>query len=399
MDNLGGHRSTYGITAENIRAKAKADALMRGEGGQLDYDVISKGLDAEYNQYNINSNIKDAAEYNFAERALGAAWELGMKVQIPYVSRKFFQYWTPMESYKRNVLQGSKDSYWNTPIQSFVEPEMQMMAATTSPVQGAVTGGFIGSFAGPIGGVLGMAAGSLYGTGRGMLEQANIIDPFVKEDVFKARTAERYIDDMKMISAQAEYQQTGNVAAQKMYNTTLMGSMAIGKPEYGYLKGLARKERAYVSSIVESGNEEMQQEIERYLPDTNRKAAQGVMSETGQSRYYDMQREEPTYDGPALDWNVVNDDHLMDKMKYQFIDDMGGNAYLSGLGWKNQMVGFKVSKGLSDMRNPALKNNQTLAFGEAALKDVIYGAIREVQSTAIVSVFPDSVDDIIIEVT
>lgn len=391
----------YGITEQNEEMKKKADLIRRGIPTDADYEVIRKGLDMEYNMFNINSNIKDAAAYSPVERLIGAGYEALLKVQVPYVSRKFMQYWTPMEAYKRNVLQGSKDSFWNNPAESFFNPMIDQTLAATNPIQGFIQGGMIGSIAGGAPGMFaGGIAGSIYGTARGIGEAIGAVNPYVKPEIEGLRNIERYIDDLKAVSARQEYERTGNLEAFREYQKTLEGSANAQNKFIGTFAGLPQVEKPYVSLIAQTRNEQMINELANYLPEQNAMRLQeyvgNVENEFTVNSYNNPYKN--TYTGPTIDWNVVNDDEYMDKLKYRVISDAGYNARLSGLGWKKQLVQYEQTRNIFDYRNPLFKKQTQDTYSEMTIRDIIYKAMRETGCIGIINVSNNGSETIEVEI-
>jgi len=385
-------KEVYGIDNLNMAAKNKSDAIRRGQNITEDYKIVQKGLDAEYNMFNLNSNIKDASQYSIPERVIGAAWEAGMKVPVPYLSRKLFQHWTPMEAYRYNILQGSKNSYWNTPYESFVQPIVDQTFASADPMSGAIAGATLGSFLGPAGTLFGGMAGGVSGLGRGIYEAAGGA-PYIKQDIAKGREIERYFNDVMAVSAKAEYERSGNIEALKEYNKTLIGSTGYND-YFGSFAGLPKAEKGYISLIAASGDTEQMTDLMRYLPKDNAEALRKYRDQA----YEVYKAPQSTYDGPALEWSLVNNDEAMNKMKYRVLQESGVDAHLSGLGWKNQIYTNEAKNGIIDVRNPQFARDNKYEFSDAAIKNVIYAALRESGCTGMVNIAFDGNNEFNVEI-
>lgn len=270
---------------------------------------------------------------------------------------------------------------------------MSQMVSATNPLQGAVTGAFLGSFAGPMGSFIGGIGGSMYGGVRGIAEGVNLMQPFVRRDIIEARKIERYFDDMKAQSS-LDSAKSGNYNAQKMYESTLIGSQGVNDYR-GSFAGLPSTEKGYVSLIAASGNKAAAEDLMKYLPKENAARLERLIR--GANEIYQGEAKS-TYVGPSMDWNIINDDDSMNKMKYEVMKDSSVNTYVSSLGWKNQIAKFERTNALMDMRNPGLNINRTMVFSDVELKNTIYGIMRECGVTGTINTSPDASEEITVEI-
>lgn len=191
------------------------------------YDPRFKGMrwmspDPEYNSYNMNENIKAAAEYTLPERLVGAVWETAMSYRSP-LHTKLFGIYSPEEMYENEVIVGKGFQGWGSPVESFIRPWSRGLVAADDPIQGALsygTGGMI--LGGPVGAMLGGAFGAVYGTVRGAYERISG-NEYTSNRFQELSEYSEYFDAVKYDRASRMYELTGDTQYLRQMSGTAIG--------------------------------------------------------------------------------------------------------------------------------------------------------------------------------
>ena len=126
---------------------------------------------------NTNTYIKAAADYNLPERMLGSVWEYTSHANT-WLNRKFMNRFSAKELLMYKHIYGTNTTRWESPIKTWIEPNITMAAAPGEDLlstvisnvgQLATFGSFFGVGGGRVGAVFGGAgaAASFLNLGRG----------------------------------------------------------------------------------------------------------------------------------------------------------------------------------------------------------------------------------------
>jgi intein/homing endonuclease len=188
-----------------------------------------------------NENVKSAAQYSLPERAAGAVYSAATSVRTPLHTKVFGNY-NMREQYENRVLLDRDYQSWAQPVDDFVKPYMQGLAAADDPMQGALSYGLGGAvFGGPAFGAVGAITGSVYGAGRGAYESATGTT-YVPEEEQELRRTSRQFDRMKYHRARRLYNATGAQEYREQMQNTAVGWTRQGLDGEGWAKS---RRRAY----------------------------------------------------------------------------------------------------------------------------------------------------------
>lgn len=188
-----------------------------------------------------NENVKSAAQYSLPERAAGAVYSAATSVRTPLHTKVFGNY-NMREQYENRVLLDRDYQSWAQPVDDFVKPYMQGLAAADDPMQGALSYGLGGAvFGGPAFGAVGAITGSVYGAGRGAYESATGTT-YVPEEEQELRRTSQQFDRMKYHRARRLYNATGAQQYREQMQNTAVGWTRQGLDGEGWAKS---RRRAY----------------------------------------------------------------------------------------------------------------------------------------------------------
>lgn len=298
--------------------------------------------DAEYTQLNINEHIKAAAEYSLPERIAGGVWESFSHANVPLVN-KFWGYKTPLEHYQENVMYGSKNSFWQKPYESFMEPMFRGMLGQDTPLGGlnkwAVPGFLVGGPVGAIGmGALGAVYGSLHGL-SGKTYMPNIIQ--------KQRDISTYFDNINYEKNKRLYEQTGDDQYFQNMQQTMTGYNKNPNQRnfVNLFKAVQRPEKDYLDAFINTTNPQERNEILKLIPND----LQGIlknkwgMSDNVQRGFDTNESYFKTHQLPDANWKGWSPDFPIQDFQTVTMKQEGLDAHTIGMGWYEQERRIKNS--------------------------------------------------------
>lgn len=299
--------------------------------------------DIDYEQLNMNENIKAAANYNIIERTIGGAYERVMHLNTP-LHTKLFNMRSPLEHYQRTKFYGSQDAFWNKPYQDIIAPMFRQSFASKGPGQGAASLGWLGyvglgGFGGGAGGALiGSAVGALYGAANEVIGP----DAWVPEEVQKRREVESYFDQLKYIRARNLYDMTGD----QKYITEAEETMTAVRNR-GYVAGmrsvmrsLSNFDKPYFNAFIREGSKAEREQILKYVPlDVSKLLRrQWDLRDTGVAGKILSKGHSDIYADyvPNIEWSGFGPREELSDIQVKTMEEESLDAHDSGLGWYDQ---------------------------------------------------------------
>lgn len=322
--------------------------------------------DTTYELWSENTNIKAAANYSFAERVAGAAWERGIQMDTP-LNTKLWNYKSPLQHYRSTKIYGTEAASWNRPYQDFLKPMATKAMSTDNPVDAAAAFGWIGAMG--FGGMGNMAIpGAVFG---GMFGAAKTVvgdDGWIPDEVNKKREIERNFDQLKYQKAMYMYENTGDERYKTEADNTLWNirntgyDVGVGQA----MKSLSPFEKPYFLSWIKETNPIEREKILEMVPDdvgNLLKSNWGMSHDLPQPSKYNAMV-------PNADWEGMMPDNNLDDIQLKTIEQAGLRANDFGLGWYDQQRRVAASQfELNPVKDPSqvMSSNNGAAQVKAAL--------------------------------
>jgi len=355
------------------------------------YDKRFQGTDwiapsAEYTSYNLNENIRAAAEYSLTERAVGAVWEKLMSYRTP-LHTKFFGVYSPEEMYDNEVVLGKGFQGWGNPVESFIKPWTRGALSATGPVQGALSWGAGGALVGgPFGATVGAAVGAAYGTAHGLAR--TITGTEYKPDHFEELSEySEYFDVVKYDKASRMYDLTKDSRYLRQMSQTAVGFGAFaqnpeemnqtnryayqaynmqGTPNYGHhspwggqdtagdtsyraqldlgvtFSAIPYWDRPFFTAFMNERDPERRQQILRKVDASMARVLSKTWNESRDSAFDATQYFE-THQRPLATDPIMQPSANMDFFEMKTVESAGLDSHDFGLGWRDQVKAAEQS--------------------------------------------------------
>jgi len=300
-------------------------------------------------QMNLNKNIKAASEYSDIERILGAAYEALQNVEIPFFTRKFFNYRSPLEAYEQDIVYGSANSYWNNPVNSFIGPAVRSFYRRDDIISSSLASAtFFGTMLGPtfigVGATLG-AIGSAVKNVAGAFGKY-----FIPPSIERMRDINQTFDNLEYIRAKQAYDDTNMRTFAEQANETVRGQLAnlSSMTVASAMKAVYKPEQKYFLGMYQTEDIEERKKMLGILPpDVGAMLSNLWNMDKNTNRNTTFVRKRFNYGPNSNIWadnsysGVGLEDNL-DDIKYDVMKREGLDYHLVGLGWQDQIVRKQV---------------------------------------------------------
>jgi len=304
--------------------------------------------DTEQNIQNMNEDIKAGAEYSLLERAAGSAWESFVNINTPIIQKFWGEQADPLEHYKRLKLYGREYKAWDEPYRGWLEPYIRSSLGAHTIGEGAIRWGR-GAYVlgGPTAAFISGTAGSVYGMLQGFKGKLSDSAP-IPGMINKQRNIESYFDA-------AEYEKFNRLASLSMgltqkgflesRNATLSAfNESENLPIADLFKATPYSEKPYISSWINTTNEDERKKILKYVPKDISTALKKIWRKNDDKGYtrniIDNKSSEMVSGNPkyTFDASIIDPAANLDDIKLKVINNQSFNAHDFGLGWNEQLL-------------------------------------------------------------